>query len=103
MAPRDRWIGWSDETRARNLQKIINNSRFLILPWLAIKNLASTALSLAVKTVSDDWQRCYGQRPVLMETLVDRSRFKGTCYRAANWVFLGETTSRGRMDRGNKR
>lgn len=103
MAARDRWIGWSDETRACNLQKIINNSRFLILPWVAVKNLASTALSLAVKTVCDDWQHCYGLRPVLMETLVDRSRFTGTCYRAANWVYLGETTGRGRMDRGNQR
>jgi len=103
MAPRDRWIGWSDEARKVNLQKIINNSRFLILPWVEVKNLASTALSLAVKTVSEDWRRCYGYRPVLMETLVDRSRFKGTCYRAANWIHTGETTGRGRMDRENTR
>lgn len=103
MAPRDRWIGWGDETRKVNLQKIINNSRFLILPWVKVKNLASTALSLAVKNVPDDWLGQFGCRPVLMETLVDSSRFKGTCYRAANFVHVGETTGRGRMDRDNKR
>jgi hypothetical protein len=103
MAPRDRWIGWSDEQRKVNLQKIINNSRFLIFPWVEVKNLASSALALAVKTVPDDWQRCYGYRPVLMETLVDRKRFKGTCYKAANWIQVGKTTGRGRMDRANIR
>ena len=81
MAPRDRWIGWVDDQRKANLQKIINNSRFLILPWVEVKNLASRALSLAVKSVADDWQGCYGYRPVLMETLVDRKRFKGTSIR----------------------
>jgi len=103
MAPRDRWIGWSDAERKANLQKIINNSRFLILPWVQVKNLASTALSLAVKTVAGDWESCYGYRPVLMETLVDRKRFKGTCYKAANWIHVGETTGRGRMDRDHSR
>jgi len=103
MAPRDRWIQWSDEQRKRNLQKIINNSRFLIFPWVKVKNLASSVLALAVKTVPNDWQRCYGYRPVLMETLVDQKRFKGTCYKAANWVHVGATTGRGRMDRENKR
>ncbi|MBW2366980.1 MAG: DUF4338 domain-containing protein [Deltaproteobacteria bacterium] len=102
MAPRDKWIGWSDEQRKINLQKIINNSRFLIFPWVEVKNLASSALALAVKTVPDDWQRCYGYRPVLMETLVDQKRFKGTCYKAANWIHMGKTTGRGRMDRDNK-
>ncbi len=99
MAPRDRWIGWSDDQRNVNLQKIVNNSRFLILPWVKVKNLASAALSQAVKRVPDDWQEVYGYRPVLMETLVDRKRFKGTCYKAANWVHVGKTTGRGRMDR----
>ena len=102
MAPRDRWIGWTDEQRKVNLQKVINNSRFLIFPWVEVKNLASSALALAAKTVPDDWQRCYGYRPVLMETLVDRKRFKGTCYKAANWIHMGKTTGRGRMDRDNK-
>lgn len=101
MAPRDRWIGWTDEQRKVNLQKIINNSRFLIFPWVEVKNLASSALALAVKTVPDDWQSCYGSRPVLMETLVDRQRFAGTCYKAANWIHIGKTTGRGRMDRAN--
>ena len=102
MAPRDRWIGWSDEQRKANLQKIVNNSRFLIFPWVVVKNLASSALALAVKTVPDDWQHCYGYRPVLMETLVDRKRFKGTCYKAANWIHMGKTKGRGRMDQYNK-
>jgi hypothetical protein len=103
MAPRDRWIGWNNEQRNRNLQKIINNSRFLIFPWVHVKNLASSVLALAAKTVPDDWQRSYGYCPVLMETLVDRKRFKGTCYKAANWLYIGKTTGRGRMDRENKR
>jgi len=102
MAPRDRWIGWNDEQRQRNLQKVICNSRFLIFPWVQVKNLASSVLALAVKTVPDDWQSCYGYRPVLMETLVDKKRFKGTCYKAANWIHMGKTTGRGRMDRDHK-
>jgi hypothetical protein len=103
MADRDRWIGWSAEQRKENLQKIINNSRFLLFPWVQVKNLASSVLALAGRTVAQDWHACYGYRPVLMETLVDQRRFKGTCYKAANWVHLGETTGRGRMDRENKR
>ena len=102
MAPRDRWIGWTDAQRKVNLQKIINNSRFLIFPWVEVKNLASSVLALAVKTLPDDWQRSYGYRPVLIETLVDGKRFKGTCYKAANWIHMGKTTGRGRMDRENK-
>ena len=103
MAARDQWIGWSDEQRRRNLQKIISNSRFLIFPWVQVKNLASSVLSLAAKTVPHDWIDCYGRRPVLMETLVDEKQYNGTCYQAANWVCVGETTGRGRMDRQNKR
>jgi hypothetical protein len=103
MAPRDQWIGWNDGQRKGNLQKIINNSRFLIFPWVQVKNLASSALSLAARTVPGDWQRSYGKRPVLMETLVDTQRFQGTCYKAANWVHVGQTTGRGRMDRAKKR
>lgn len=103
MSARDQWIGWSDEQRRRNLQKIISNSRFLIFPWVQVKNLASSALSLAAKTVPHDWIACYGRRPVLMETLVDQKRYGGTCYKAANWVHVGETTGRGRMDRQNTR
>ncbi|MCP4217520.1 MAG: DUF4338 domain-containing protein [bacterium] len=102
MAPRDQWIGWSDEQRKANLQKIVNNSRFLIFPWVGVKNLASSVLAMAVRRVPEDWQHCYGYRPVLMETLVDRERFKGTCYKAANWTHMGKTTGRGRMDRRNR-
>lgn len=103
MMPRDQWIPWDHEQRQRNLQKIVNNSRFLIFPWVQVKNLASKALALAVRTVPDDWEQSYGYRPVLMETLVDEKRFTGTCYKAANWHYVGKTTGRGRMDKGNKR
>lgn len=103
MGPRDRWIQWNDEQRRRNLQKIVNNSRFLILPWVKVKNLASSVLALATKVVGNDWHSCYGYRPVLVETLVDQRRYEGTCYKAANWVHVGTTAGRGRMDRENKR
>jgi hypothetical protein len=99
MAPRDAWIGWSDEERKRNLQYIVCNSRFLVLPWVSVRCLASKILSLAARQLPDDWQRLYGYRPLLLETLVDPARFRGTCYRAANWIHLGQTQGRGRMDR----
>jgi hypothetical protein len=103
MAPRDRWIGWNKEQRGCNLQKIINNSRFLILPWVQVKNLASAILALACRVVPGDWEQQYGIRPVLVETLVDTSRYRGTCYRAANWTHLGSTSGRGRQDREHAR
>lgn len=103
MASRDRWIGWSDEQRRKNLQKLVNNSRFLILPWVKVKNLASSVLSLAARRLPDDWNSTYKVRPVLLETLVDSSRFQGTCYKASNWFCLGETTGRGRMDQSHDR
>jgi hypothetical protein len=99
MAPRDRWIGWSDETRRHCLPKVVNNSRFLILPWVKIPHLASHILSQAAVKVIHDWAVRYAVKPVLLETLVDRSRYRGTCYRAANWTSVGETQGRGRMDR----
>jgi len=102
MAPRDRWIGWSAGQRARNLQYIVNNSRFLILPWVQVKALASTILARSARQVPHDWRQHYGYMLLLLETLVDVTRFKGTCYRAANWIALGETTGRGRMDRHHK-
>ena len=102
LVARDRFIGWDDETRQKNLQRVVNNSRFLILPWLEIKGLASHVLSLAARVVVEDWEEAYGVRPALLETFVERGRFEGTCYRAANWVEVGETAGRGRMDR-NKR
>ncbi len=99
MAPRDAWIGWSDDERARNLQLIVNNSRFLILPWVRVKGLASMILGACAHQLPRDWEKRYGYRPLLLETLVDAGRFRGTCYRAANWIKLGQTTGRGRMDR----
>ena len=99
MAARDRWIGWSAEQRARNLPFIVNNSRFLLLPWVRVKGLASKILGQAARQLPDDWQRIYGYRPLLLETLVEEERFRGTCYRAANWLELGRTQGRGRMDR----
>jgi hypothetical protein len=99
MAARDRWIGWSEQERARNLQLIVNHSRFLILPWVRVKGLASKILATCARQLPRDWERLYGYRPLLLETLVDAGRFRGTCYRAANWIHLGQTTGRGRMDR----
>jgi hypothetical protein len=97
VAPRDRWIGWSEEGRKANLAKVVCNSRFLLVPRVA--HLASHVLSLCPRRVQQDWVERYGVRPVLLETYVDRDRFKGTCYRSANWVHVGETRGRGRMDR----
>jgi hypothetical protein len=88
MAARDSWIGWTNEERARNLQLVVNNSRFLILPWVQVRNLASTVLSLCARQLPAE--RLYGYRPLLLETLVD-ARFRGTSYQAANWTYLGET------------
>jgi hypothetical protein len=99
MAARDRWIGWTQEQRARSLPYIVNNSRFLILPWVRIRGLASKILAHCARQLPADWERRYGYRPLLLETLVDGQRFAGTCYRAANWIPLGQTQGRGRMDR----
>jgi hypothetical protein len=99
MQPRDTWIGWSDEQRRRNLQSIVNNGRFLVLPWVRVKGLASKILALSARQLPQDWESHYGHRPLLLETLVDGNRFRGTCYRAANWIKVGHTTGRGRMDR----
>jgi Domain of unknown function (DUF4338) len=99
MRARDEWIGWSDVQRRQNLQAIVNNGRFLILPWVQVKGLASKILALSVRQMPRDWEIRYGCRPLLLETLVDAGRFRGTCYRAANWIHLGQTAGRGRMDR----
>lgn len=103
MAPRDEWIGWDDATRARHLARVVCNSRFLILPWVRVKNLASTILAQALRALETDWQEAYGVSPLLVETLVDERRFAGTCYRAANFVDVGITAGRGRMDRHTQR
>jgi hypothetical protein len=99
LQARDTWIGWSDEDRARRLPLVVNNTRFLILPWIRIPNLASRLLSLATRRVPADWQQLYAYRPVLLETFVDVERHSGICYRAANWRHVGYTKGRGRMDR----
>ena len=103
MAARDGWVGWDDATRARNLQHVVNNSRFLLLPWVGVRNLASAVLSRGLGRLMVDWPRRYGLEPWLVETLVDPSRHHGGSYRAANWVALGTTTGRGRMDRYGRR
>jgi Domain of unknown function (DUF4338) len=103
MQARDAWIGWSDEQRKCTLQWIVNNGRFLILPWVRVKGLASKILAMSARQMPHDWQTRYGYRPLLLETLVDTNHFRGTCYRAANWVHVGQTSGRGRMDRKHQR
>jgi len=103
MAARDRWVGWDDATRVRNLQRVVNNSRFLLLPWVGVRNLASAVLARGLGQMAADWPRRYRIEPWLVETLVDRRRHHGGCYRAANWVALGATAGRGRMDRYGRR
>jgi Domain of unknown function (DUF4338) len=102
MAARDQSIGWNAEQRAHNLQLIVNNSRFLVLPWVHIQGLASKILAQSARQLPIDWEQRYGYRPLLLETLVDARRFRGTCYRAANWIHVGQTSGRGRMDREHK-
>ena len=99
LAARDEWIGWSEPARREHLQEVIANSRFLILPHWRVPNLASHVLGLALQQVAGDWQERYGYRPLLVETFVDAERFTGACYRAANWLEVGQTTGRGRQDR----
>ena len=102
-APRDSFIGWSFETRASNLQYIANNSRFLILPWVKVSYLASYLLGAISRRISKDWIGKYNHPIYLLETFVQKHRFKGTCYKAANWIYLGDTKGRSRNDRNNER
>lgn len=95
---RDQWIGWSRETREKNLNQVVANSRFLIVPQWKVPHLASHVLGLAMKRLRTDWRGRYGYEPVLVETFIDKERFEGTCYRAANWIQVGETQGRGRQD-----
>lgn len=97
MKARDQWIGWDDARRAVALQQVVNNSRFLVLA--SIQNLASAMLSAAIGHLKSDWKCQYGISPLLVETLVDGNRFHGGCYRASNWIELGKTSGRGRMDK----
>jgi hypothetical protein len=103
LAPRDAWIGWDERARQAGLAQVVANSRFLILPMVNVPNLASHVLSLAMARLPGDWHARYGVRPMLVETFVDSTRYRGTCYRAANWVYLGQTQGRGRQDRAHAR
>src|SRR5437867_8166105 len=96
---RDQWIGWSGEIREKNLNQVVANSRFLIVPQWRVPHLASHVLGLAMKRLRADWRGRYGYEPVLSETFVEKERFEGTCYRAANWIEVGQTQGRGRQDR----
>ena len=98
-APRDRFIGWSPQQRKQNLHLVVNNARFLILPWVTSRNLASRILSKAAKRLPLDWKCRYGYEPVLLETFVVLNLFRGICYRAANWIHVGQTQGRGKLDR----
>lgn len=103
MASRDAWIGWDDATRVKHLPLVVNNSRFLILPWVRVRNLASTVLARVARQLEADWTARYGARPVLLETLVDPARFDGASYRAANWIVVGETAGGGRREQARPR
>lgn len=100
MKARDQWIGWDDKMRGKALQQVVNNSRFLVLA--PIRNLASSMLSASLEHLRSDWKEQYGVAPLLLETLVDHKLYHGGCYRAANWIELGRTSGRGRMDKANK-
>lgn len=97
--PRDSFIGWTSSKREEHLHLIVNNARFLILPWIQSKHLASKLLGLVARRLASDWKDRYGYRPVLLETFVEKEKFQGTCYRAANWTYLGDTQGRGKLDR----
>jgi len=100
-ASRDHYIGWDSSVRAQHLHLIANNTRFLILPWVGVSSLASHLLGHLVRRLSDDWRAKYGHPIYLLETFVERGRFAGTAYRAANWVRVGQTKGRTRQDRAD--
>lgn len=99
IAPRDAFIGWTPEQRQARLHLVVNNARFLLLPWVSVRYLASSVLSLAARQLPADWDERFSYRPVLLETFVERDRFAGTSYRAANWCCVGQTQGRGKLDR----
>ncbi len=96
LSSRERFIGWQEQERKKNLQLVVNNARFLILPWVQSKGLASKILALSARQLPNDWHQRYGYRPVLLETFVETQRHRGTCYKAANWIHIGQTTGRGK-------
>lgn len=99
LGPRDRFLGWSAQARQRNLRFVVYNSRFLILPWVHVPHLASHLLGRMARLLPREWQRVYAHPVYFLETFVDPQRFRATCYRAANWIWLGRTTGRGKADR----
>lgn len=103
LKDRERYIGWTPAQRGKNLQLVINNARFLVLPWIECKGLASKILSLAARQLPKDWKHRYGFEPVLLETFVEYERHKGTCYKAANWVNVGRTAGRGKKSTSHER
>lgn len=102
IASRDTYIGWTPQQRKRNLHLIAYNTRFLILPWIQVKNLASHILGQTCQRLASDWQTIYNHPVYFAETFVDTRLFAGTCYQAANWIYLGKTTGRGNNDKTNK-
>jgi len=102
LGPRDRFIGWSMAARRRNIRFVAYNPRFLIPPWVEVPHLASHVLGRLARIISEAWQRLYGHPVYFLETFVDPTRYRGTCYRAANWVLLGRTTGRGKDDQTHK-
>jgi hypothetical protein len=102
LAPREKWIGWTAAEKKSRLHLIVNNSRFVLFPWVQIRNLASRALGMAARRLQEDWLGEYCYAPVLLETFVD-VQYKGTSYKASNWIYLGETQGRGRNDRYKER
>lgn len=102
LGARDRYIGWSAEARRRNLRFLAYNPRFLVLPWVSVKHLASHILGQMARRIAGDWEQVYGHPVYFLETFVDPERHRGTCYRAANWVVMGRTTGRGKNDQTNR-
>jgi len=102
LGSRDRYIGWDKQARLKNIRLLAYNTRFLILPWVTVPHLASHILGRMTRMLSVDWQRLYGHPIYFVETFIDPQRFRGTCYRAANWTLLGETTGRGKDDRAHQ-
>jgi hypothetical protein len=102
LGPRDRFIGWAAEVRRRNLRFLAYNPRYLILPWVRVPHLASHVLGQMARRIAGDWERLYGHPIYFLETFVDRERYRGTCYRAANWVVMGRTTGRGKNDQTHR-
>jgi len=103
LKDREQFIGWSEQQRQRNLQLVINNARFLVLPWIQSKGLASKILSMVARQLPSHWLHRYGFEPVLLETFVEYERHKGTCYKAANWINIGRTAGRGKKSTSHKR